>query len=250
MSDLGSSFDPQIGRPASPPPSASWWRLARSAGGSFLRSRRSKQWALLAFPVLLVLPVAIAIVWYGVRPTNPFRKTQSLEGSSRVNSLLLANGSKPKPAPGKTREQVAPPAPSSYTPWTPPTVQPPQPAGQMAIPAQSVAGTVASAPVIPNVPISPATPGRPPFSPLVYHARHDKVFGGSCSGQLTLNSGGLVFNCPDDPHGSMQIALNEIGAVDENGVRLLSGKKYHFSIPGMSKSSEEALFTNWLRQVR
>jgi hypothetical protein len=48
----------------------------------------------------------------------------------------------------------------------------------------------------------------------------------------------------------MQIALKEIGSVDENGVRLLSGKKYHFSIPGMSKSGEEAIFVNWLHQVR
>jgi hypothetical protein len=113
-----------------------------------------------------------------------------------------------------------------------------------------MAGAVAPAPIVPNVPATSVVPGRPPFTPLVYRAKHDKVFGGSCSGQLTLSSGGLVFNCPDDPHGSMQIAIAEIGAVDENGVRLLSGKKYHFSIPGMSKGGEEALFANWLHQVR
>lgn len=250
MSDLGSSFDPQIGPRSSHAPGALWRRFASSARNSLRGSPRSKQWALLALPIILVIPVAAAIVWYGVRPARPFRKAPEIDASSRVRSLLLPNGSKPKPAPGKTKEQIAPPTTSSYTPWTPPTVQPSQPSGQIALPAQTMAGAVGPAPVIPNVPVAPVTPGRPPLSPLVYHARHDKVFGGSCSGQLTLNSGGIVFNCPDDPHGSMQIAVSEIGAVDENGVRLLSGKKYHFSIPGMSKSSEEALFVNWLHQVR
>lgn len=86
--------------------------------------------------------------------------------------------------------------------------------------------------------------------PQVFRARHDKHFGGSCSGQLTLNTAGLVFDCPNDPGESFQVALNEIGAVDDNGIRLLSGKKYHFSISGMSKSAEQALFASWLRQVR
>lgn len=85
---------------------------------------------------------------------------------------------------------------------------------------------------------------------MVYHARHDKHFGEGCSGQLTLNAIGLVFNCPDDPSGSIQVALNEIGSIDENGIRLNSGKKYHFSISGMTKDSEEALFANWLHRVR
>jgi len=90
---------------------------------------------------------------------------------------------------------------------------------------------------------------RVPFNPAVYTARHDKHFGG-CSGQLTLNMGGLVFHCPEDPSDSIQVALNEIGAVDENGIQTLSGKKYHFSITGMSKPAAQQLFANWLHQVR
>ena len=252
MSDLGSSFDPQIGRPANRPPGTSWQNLARSARSSFLRSRRSKQWALLALPILLVLPLAAAIVWYGVRPTHPFRKAPEIEASSRVNSLLQANGSKPKPSPAKPFQ--APPRPTvSAMPVAPtPSVQPNQPATtNIPLPGQNMAGSVRPAPIAPNMPsTAPNLPAKQPFSPVVYRAKHDKVFGGSCSGQLTLNAGGLVFNCPEDPHGSMQIALSEIGAVDENGIRLLSGKKYHFSIPGMTKSGEETLFANWLHQVR
>jgi hypothetical protein len=65
-----------------------------------------------------------------------------------------------------------------------------------------------------------------------------------------LSSSGLAFTCLDDPSGSMQIALNQIGGADENGVRLLSGKKYHFSIRGMTKGAEQTLFLNWLHKVR
>jgi hypothetical protein len=110
---------------------------------------------------------------------------------------------------------------------------------------QPAFGPPASAP-----PAQPLIAGKSSFPPLVYQARHEKHFGGSCSGQLTLNASGLTFRCSDDPEGSLQVALNEIGAVDENGVQLLSGKKYHFSITGMNKSAEQALFSNWLHQVR
>lgn len=248
MSDLGSSFDPQIGRPASL--SSMWRRLAGAARSSFLRPSSWKNWLLLALPMLLVVPVVAAIAWFAAKP-NPLLKAPAKEQHIGFRALLGADSSKPKPAPGKTRQAVAPPTPASYTPLPAPAVQEVQPSGQVQVPAQSVAGAVAPAPISPTIPSAPVVPSaRPPFSQLVYRAKHDKMFGGSCSGQLTLNSGGLVFNCPDDPHGSMQIALSEIGAVDENGVRLLSGKKYHFSIPGMSKSGEEAIFANWLHQVR
>lgn len=245
MSDLGSSFDPQIGRPESGARITSWRRFATSA----FRSPKWKKWVLLALPMLLVIPVLAAVAWFAAKP-NPLLKAPGKDKTTGLSSFLLSSSSRPKPAPGKTREQVAPPVPSSYTPLPPVAVQPSQPSGQVALPEQSVSGVVAPAPIAPTIPNVPVTTARPPATPLVYRAKHDKVFGGSCSGQLTLNSGGLVFNCPDDPHGSIQIALNEIGAVDENGVRLLSGKKYHFSISGMNKSGEEALFANWLHQVR
>ncbi len=85
---------------------------------------------------------------------------------------------------------------------------------------------------------------------MVYSARHEKHFGESCSGQLTLNGNGLVFRCPDDPGGSFQVALADIESVDSNGIRLSSGKKYHFAIAGMTKDSEQQLFANWLQQIR
>jgi hypothetical protein len=254
MSDFGSSFNPQAGRPAVPPPGtgmSGWRRFASSARESFLRSSNWKKWVLMASPMLLVIPVLAAIAWFAAKP-NPLLKAPASGKASGFSSLLPTTGtSKPKPAPGKTFQAPPPPVQSTYVPAQPPSVEPNQTtATDMPVPAQNMAGTAAPTPFAPATPSAPTTSTRPPIVPLVYRAKHDKVFGGSCSGQLTLNSGGLVFNCSDDPHSSVQIALSEIGAVDENGVRLLSGKKYHFSIPGMNKSGEEALFTNWLHQVR
>jgi hypothetical protein len=100
------------------------------------------------------------------------------------------------------------------------------------------------------MPAPPVVTTNDPYTPTTYPARHDKHFGDSCSGQLTLNSNELVFQCPEDPGAGIQVAINQIDSVDENGIRLSSGKKYHFSIPGMSKNSEQALFTGWLNRVR
>lgn len=248
MSDLGSSFNPQMGRIEAA--RASWRRLASSARRSLVLSARYKKWALLVLPLLLLIPLIAALAWFASKP-NPLLKAQAGSRNQGLRSLLVTGSSKAKPAAGRRFEAAPPPAPSAYLPLPAPAIPPSQPAAtDMPLPAQNMAGTVAPAPIRPTTATVPVTSARTPFSPIVYRAKHDKVFGGSCSGQLTLNSGGLVFNCPDDPHGSIQIAMGEIGAVDENGVRLLSGKKYHFSIQGMTKSGEEALFANWLHQVR
>lgn len=86
--------------------------------------------------------------------------------------------------------------------------------------------------------------------PETYHARHDKRFGEGCSGQLTLNASGLEFSCPGESDESLRVAFNQIASVDDNGIKLSSGKKYHFTIQGMSKDGERALFRNWFNRAR
>jgi hypothetical protein len=144
------------------------------------------------------------------------------------------------------------PPPTSVVPQVPASAAPPK--SQAAIPPQTQVpapmGAAPPAPLAGAVPPPPVAAPNSPYTPMTYPARHDKRFGDSCSGQLTLNSSELVFQCPEDPHGSVQVAINQIESVDENGVRLTSGKKYHFSIPGMSKDSEQALFAGWLHRVR
>lgn len=107
----------------------------------------------------------------------------------------------------------------------------------------------APAPTMPVQP-PPAVSSGAAIPPQTFPARHDRHFGEACSGQLTLDGTGLVFTCPDDPGENVQAPINQIASVDDNGIRLGSGKKYHFTIPGMSKEAERSLFTNWLNHVR
>ena len=219
-------------------------------------------WKFLTIAVLLVALgslIAFAIIRYSTRPVA-VKQVRSTVASGK--SLLgLADSTKPKPAPGKPfvseTESHLPiptvwtPAPGSpQTPWTPGTPQngPQIPSAPQQFPTAPQASPQVAGPSAAQPSIS-ANGSRSAFASLVYQARHDKHFGG-CAGQLTLSATGLMFHCADDPQDSFQVALNEIGAVDENGVQLLSGKKYHFSISGMTKSAEQTLFANWLHQVR
>jgi hypothetical protein len=200
---------------------------------------------------MLTLPAAAVILGYITRPASETtRETATLSANS---SESLTGEKKAKPAPGKpllTKAEIPSPtmAPAAPAPALP--LQPP--AGITQLPQQPMTASAGASSPPPKAPLppAPAVVTRPPYTPVVYAARHDKHFGEGCSGQLILDSSGLVFKCFDDPHGSVQVALNDIESVDANGIRLTSGKKYHFSISGMARSGEEELFTNWLHRVR
>src|SRR5205807_2437700 len=146
-------------------------------------------------------------------------------------------------SPGKpmlSASQAPPPVEMHQPPVS--ALEPQAPDGMASVPARPLPPP----PMAPNTPppAAAAAGAKPPYTPVVYSARHDKVFGEGCSGQLTLDSSGLVFKCADDPRASVQVALDDIESVDGNGVRLVSGKKFHFSIAGMARSNEEQLFAN------
>jgi hypothetical protein len=213
-------------------------------------SSNQKFLILIACIVVFGVIVAFGIIRYLDLPAPPKNASAVTKGKSFLG--ITPSTGKAKPAPGKPF--VAAPQTHPNVIWNPP----PPPQGQqqpsIALAPQTPAATpmapTASPQVAPALPAQPVASGKPAITPLVYQARHDKHFGGSCAGQLTLSSAGIVFHCADDPEGSVQIALNQIGAIDENGVETLSGKKYHFSIPGMSRNAEQSLFANWLHQVR
>lgn len=213
-------------------------------------SPRPKHFTLKVLFLVIAVPIAALVLWFGTRPGTMKRAAELGHSVSSPSSLLPAT-SKPKPAPGKLLEQPTAPAPRPPAPEIP---RPQTAYNAPPSPVQTVPGpaTTAVAPAFTPGPAqpAPAPAARPAYAPLSYNARHDKVFGGSCSGQLILSSSGLQFNCPDDSHGSLQVALSEISSVDENGVRLASGKKLHFSINGMTKPGEQALFADWLRRLR
>jgi hypothetical protein len=195
--------------------------------------------------LLLCLPIGGVILGYIRRPAP---------GTASINAgtspLETSSGEKlPKPSPARPMlpvsqappPSISSPTPGPITPEGPPPITPP---------ASPLAPKSALAPPPPTTPAMPAAPAsRPGFAAVTYPARHDRHFGEECSGQLTLNSSGLFFTCPGNADG-IDVAVNEIDAVDDNGIRLRSGKKYHFTIQGMSKSGARALFADWLSRVR
>ena len=206
----------------------------------------------LAVAVLLLIAIPIGLI-IRVESRRPHYYRQGKSVVARGESLLgMAQASaKPKPSPYKytlATPITRPSAPIVFTPH--PEQQGASPAVTPQIPSQATPVTPALPQTANTLPPPPASSmARLPFTPVVYPAHHDKHFGG-CSGQLALNAGGLNFSCAENPGDSIHVALNEIGAIDENGIQTLSGKKYHFTITGMSKPATQQLFSNWLHQVR
>jgi hypothetical protein len=221
--------------------------------GSSSAPSRWKNWTVKVLLLLLVLPIAGVTIGYITRlKAGTGRATGSVVGSSIGTPT---HGTTAKPAPGKPFVPETEPPPASPAPQVPAAAAPQRPPAPAPAAPQNPVTAPMSAPAPPPAfknapPPAPVVTSGTPYPPVVYPARHDKHFGDGCSGRLTLNSSGLQFDCPDDPSSGVQVAINQIGSVDENGIRLTSGKKYHFSIPGMSKISEQELFADWFNRVR
>lgn len=217
-------------------------------------SRNPKILLALIAAVLLIIAIPIVLI-IRAESGRPHYYNKGKSVVARGESMLGMNqrvSAKPKPSPYKYTLDTPITRPSNPVVITPPRL----PNSAASVPQQTPTQQQYVNPALPQTatntpppPPSAATGARVPFTPVVYPAHHDKHFGG-CSGQLSLNSGGLNFNCAENPGDSIQIGLNEIGAVDENGIQTLSGKKYHFTITGMSKPGVQQLFSNWLHQVR
>lgn len=209
---------------------------------------RSGTWMVIVWILLICLPIGGVILGYIRRPAP---------GTASINAgtspLETSSGEKiPKPPAGRPKlpESQAPPptisspTPAPISPEAPPPITPP------ASPLSPKSATTAPPPPA-SIPATPAAPGsKPVFAAVTYPARHDRHFGEQCSGQLTLNSSGLFFTCPGNSGDGIDVAVNQIDGADDNGIRLFSGKKYHFTIQGMSKSGERQLFSDWLNRVR
>ena len=196
---------------------------------------------------IIAIPITALIIWLATR-TDTIKRAASLGQSVSHSSPFASIEKKPKPPAGKYEQPAtasARPAPLSIGPKP----QPPNPAPSFAQTAPSPAPVpVVPAPIPAAAPLAPVSAAHPAYAPVSYNARHDKAFGG-CSGQLILSSAGLQFNCPGNSQDSMHIAVSQISDIDENGVRLASGKKLHFSITGMTKPNEQALFTDWFNRI-
>jgi hypothetical protein len=263
MNLSGKQLEDQDQQRATPPASSdgTWWRRGLKLGE--LVPSWARSWIVIVSLVLVCIPIAAVLLGYLRRPASggPETSSGSLFGDSPV-----ATEAKPKPAPGKpfpppSEEPAPPPAqispdtaqPAPGNPQTAPALHNPAPHSPAPHnPAPPSLGTQAQAPapIIPaRPPVLPASP-PPKVAPETYPARHDKHFGEGCSGKLTLDASGLVFSCPDDSEETLRVAFNQIASADDNGIKLTSGKKYHFTIAGMSKDAERSLFRNWLSRAR
>jgi hypothetical protein len=79
---------------------------------------------------------------------------------------------------------------------------------------------------------------------------HTQQFGHDCRGVLTLGDTSLEFNLYSDRNLSQSFMFykREIRSINKNGVKLLTGKKYHFDVPGMTKQQITQLFAEWYEQ--
>ncbi len=234
----------QQGRVPSTRPRRVWWPQGWNLASGLAWTRGwTRNWVLILFLVFLCIPIAAVILGYLRRPSPG---NEEVGSSTLFGNSLATGGAKPKPAPGKPFSLPTPsiqpqPVPQSHAPAV---IAPQSPA----TPQLNLPGRTPAVPAQPQVAAPP--PASPVFVPQSYAARHDKHFGDVCSGQLTLNNTGLVFTCPDDPGENIQVPVHQIASVDDNGIRLSSGKKYHFTIPGMSKDAERAMFADWLGRAR
>ncbi|HEY1986243.1 MAG TPA: hypothetical protein VGG85_12575 [Terracidiphilus sp.] len=232
---------------------SSWWRginPLRAGFGRLTGSNRKTKWVVAAIAAMIAIPTAGMIIGYFARPAIG---TQGAgDAPVGISADSSSHGTTAKPSAGKPLVAATQPPPPVVTQRAPaPAGLPSQPAAAPSqIQPNAPLGSSALPQIASSLPPSPTVTPNVAYGPVVYPARHDKHFGESCSGQLTLNGSGLDFRCPDDPGAGVQVAINEIGSVDENGIRLNSGKKYHFSIQGMSKGGEQQLFADWLSRVR
>lgn len=242
--------------PAEPPAAPRRATLRSSAKRAFADPRAQaaliflgRHLLLIVIILLILLPIGGVVAGYLARP-EPGSAEQAASG---LTANPLDGSDKIKPAPGRpflAKTQ----APAPVVMHQPPAATVDQ---QTASPMQVPTRPLTPAPALPGSTANPPAPASPPapsanhpYTPMVYSAHHDKTFGEGCSGQLTLDTTGLVFRCPDDPHSSVLVPLGDIESVDGNGVRLTSGKKYHFTIAGMGRNNAQELFANWLSRVR
>jgi hypothetical protein len=64
-----------------------------------------------------------------------------------------------------------------------------------------------------------------------------------CDGKLLFTDHVFQLECQS---GSFAVERSDIEGLDNNGVRLATGQKYHFDIDGYSKAEVHGLFSAWL----
>jgi len=69
------------------------------------------------------------------------------------------------------------------------------------------------------------------------------------NGVLSLEMSAAIFTCSGDPKKSFSATTDDLKAVDDDGIALKSGEKYHFKIDGQNKQTVHDIFVDWTTQT-
>ncbi|HZQ50822.1 MAG TPA: hypothetical protein VFB14_01435 [Bryobacteraceae bacterium] len=96
---------------------------------------------------------------------------------------------------------------------------------------------------------TPLQPAPAPETPLARYQAAHQVAGPDKQGILTLSKDAFRFDCISDrnPEQTFVVRREDVQSVHKNGVQLLGGKKYHFTVRGMTKDQVSDLFERWYR---
>jgi hypothetical protein len=109
----------------------------------------------------------------------------------------------------------------------------------------SAPGEESASPPVPAETTTSTAPSNPPSRvemriPGVHHlGRHH------CDGELIFTDKDFSFTCPSD---SFTVERSMVAKLDNNGVLLVSGEKYHFDVAGYDKTGVQILFSEWLER--
>ncbi len=151
-----------------------------------------------------------------------------------------------QPAP----HSIAKPSPIGHA-YLPLPAPPPAPVTRVApqpapVPAPQISAAAPPPAVIPNV--RPAAPTLP--LGVRMNANRNGFNNGCKHGELVMEVSTVTFTCPYDAHKSVAVHAAEVKSLDNNGIVVFHGQKYHFDIAGKQKQDVHELFAQWLANAR
>jgi len=219
----------------------------KSAIASFFSSFNSPIVKVSGIACLSVL-VVVSAVAYVVSRHNLANEQQA--AMAAPHSPLAAPSFIAKPSPSGRAQQPSSPAPLPVAP-APHAAAPriaPQPAPVAPLPQYRAAIAPPPPPVAPVIPAPRLTPSLP-FG-VRMSADRDGLNNGCKHGALVIETSTVTFTCPRDSSKNVAVSARQVRDLDNNGIVVFQGEKYHFEIAGKQKQAVHQMFAMWLANAR
>jgi type IV secretory pathway VirB10-like protein len=247
------SIEEQQQRAAQPSPELSSPLRSRPARprGIFATDglRRGPRWPLwggIGLAGVIVIAVVAIIIHAGSRRRSMAQGTAMPSGSLLSSPWSGASYSTPKPSPIGRYQPAPPPPPPVQTVQAAPVLPPPQS-------PLNTDSAVVPPPLTPT-PAPAPPPAQNPTASLPFGvkmpAKRDGFNNGCKDGELVLQVSAVIFTCRSDAGKSITLRVEQIRALDNNGVVINAGQKYHFDIDGKQRQDVHQLFAQWLDNAR